>query len=232
LGAIWGVLEVRAAANVNHSAIYLTHLFLYCLDHGERSMVHTMEPLQIGWQTIQKVGAIRYICGFCNQNVASENGWFSTIGNINIRVCPYCQRPTFFEREIQFPGVAFGDTVKALPRELETLYEEARRSCSVNAYTAVVLCCRKLLMNIAVGNGAKEGLKFIEYVEYLADKGFVPPNGKSWVDHIRTKGNEATHEIALMDKATAEDLIAFSEMLLKFIYEFPSRVPQSKSVTP
>jgi hypothetical protein len=83
-------------------------------------------------------------------------------------------------------------------------------------------------MNIAVSNGAKEGLKFIEYVQYLADKGYVPPNGKTWVDHIRTKGNEATHEIALMDKAAAEDLIAFTEMLLKFIYEFPSRVPTPK----
>jgi hypothetical protein len=115
---------------------------------------------------------------------------------------------------------------------LEALYEEARRSCSINAYTGSVLCCRKLLMNIAVSNGAQEGLKFIEYVEYLADKGFVPPNGKTWVDHIRKKGNEATHEIALMDKGAAEDLIAFSEMLLKFIYEFPSRVPQPKPANP
>ena len=53
-------------------------------------------------------------------------------------------------------------------------------------------------MNIAVVQGAEEGLKFIEYVEYLASNGFIPPNGKGWVDHIRQKGNEATHEIALM----------------------------------
>lgn len=39
------------------------------------------------------------------------------------------------------------------------------------------------------------------------------------------KGNEATHEIVLMKKEDALDLIAFSEMLLKFIYEFPARVP-------
>ena len=81
-------------------------------------------------------------------------------------------------------------------------------------------------MNIAVQKEASENLKFIAYVEYLADHGYVPPGGKSWVDHIRQKGNEATHEIKLMDKQDAEDLIKFSEMLLKFIYEFPGLLPQ------
>jgi hypothetical protein len=82
-------------------------------------------------------------------------------------------------------------------------------------------------MNIAVAQGATEGLKFIEYVNHLADKGYIPPNGRGWVDHIRKKGNEATHEIALMTQADAEELLAFTEMLLKFVYEFPSRVPST-----
>jgi hypothetical protein len=84
-------------------------------------------------------------------------------------------------------------------------------------------------MNIAVQQGADEGKKFIEYVEYLAANGYVPPNGKPWVDHIRKKGNEATHEITLMGSDDATELIQFSEMLLKFIYEFPARVPQPPS---
>jgi len=82
-------------------------------------------------------------------------------------------------------------------------------------------------MNIAVGQGANEGESFVAYIEYLAASGFIPPNGGAWVDHIRTKGNEATHEIAVMSQEDAEELIAFTEMLLKFIYEFPSRVPAS-----
>ena len=57
------------------------------------------------------------------------------------------------------------------------------------------------------------------------DNGYVPPNGKMWVDHIRKKANEATHEIPHMERGDAIDLITFSEMLLKFIYEFPNRVP-------
>ena len=80
-------------------------------------------------------------------------------------------------------------------------------------------------MNIGVQQGAKEGEKFIQYIDHLAQNGYIPPNGRGWVDHIRKKGNEATHEIALMSQSDAEELIAFTEMLLKFIYEFPARVP-------
>ena len=105
------------------------------------------------------------------------------------------------------------------------MYKEARECVSVAAYTSSVLASRKLLMHIAVEQGAKEGESFVAYVDYLATKGYVPPNGKGWVDHIRRKGNEANHEIVLMTKKDAEELISFLEMLLKFIYEFPSRVP-------
>ena len=84
-------------------------------------------------------------------------------------------------------------------------------------------------MNIAVHQGAGAGLKFIEYVDYLASKGFIPPNGKTWVDHIRKRGNEATHEIALMGDTDARELVVFTEMLLKFIYEFPAMVPAAKT---
>jgi hypothetical protein len=127
----------------------------------------------------------------------------------------------------QFPGVSKGEPVKNLPVDIEALYREARDSCAAACYTASVLICRKLLMNIAVNHGAKAGDTFISYIEHLSNSGFVPPNGKGWVDHIRKKGNEATHEIALMSQADAEELISFAEMLLKFIYEFPSRVPTS-----
>ena len=80
-------------------------------------------------------------------------------------------------------------------------------------------------MHLAVEKGAPTGKSFLEYVEYLAQKGYVPPDGKGWVDHIRKKGNEANHEIKIMSEADAKDLIAFSEMLLKFVYEFPAKVP-------
>lgn len=132
----------------------------------------------------------------------------------------------------QVPGAPYGAKVSDVPEDVESLYEEAKKCLSCEAYTGSVLCSRKLLMNIAVSKGAKEGDTFAEYVDYLCKKGFVPPDGKKWVDHIRQKGNEATHEIKIMDRQNAADLITFIEMLLKFIYEFPAAIKNRSPSSP
>ena len=103
---------------------------------------------------------------------------------------------------------------------------------SVSSYTASVLCCRKLVMHIAVSKKAGEGKNFAYYIQYLSDNNYVPPGAKEWVDQIREKGNEANHEIVLMQKEDAEELISFIGMLLKIIYEFPSRVKKKTNSTP
>ena len=171
-------------------------------------------------------------CGFCGDRVSSIRGY--KIGHHadgsgamsgGIYICSNCAGPNYFPPSgARYPSPAYGQPVPKLPSSLDSLYEEARRCTTQACYTAAVLLCRKLLMNIAVAEGAGEGLKFIEYVEYMASKGYVPPNGRHWVDHIRKRGNEATHEIALMTESDARELLVFTEMLLKFIYEFPSMV--------
>jgi len=83
-------------------------------------------------------------------------------------------------------------------------------------------------MHIAVKKGAPEGGTFVSYVNYLSDNHYVPPDAKDWVDHIRTKGNEANHEIVLMTKEDAEDLVAFVEMLLRIMFEFPHKAKSKK----
>lgn len=185
------------------------------------------------WRSLQDLPNQSFICGFCNTKVSSIKGYKlgrqsdgsgPQIGGLY--VCANCGGPIFFSPAgTRYPAPALGNSVQHVPSDLYALYEEARRSSSQNCFTGAVLLCRKMLMNIAVQQGATEGLKFIEYVSYLADKGFVPPNGKHWVDHIRKKGNEATHEIAIMVEQDARDLISFIEMLLRFIYEFPNMVP-------
>jgi hypothetical protein len=180
----------------------------------------------MAWTNAGGLPSISYTCGHCGNLVATGSGWPRSGNAERIYLCSHCDKPTYFnERGAPLPGVAFGGTVAHLPPDVELLYSEARRCTSAGAYTASVLLSRKLLMNIAVAQGAKAGESFISYVEFLANSGYVPPNGRGWVDHIRRKGNEATHEIVLMSDRDAQDLIAFSEMLLKFIYEFPSKVP-------
>lgn len=183
------------------------------------------------WVDLTKISSKKYVCGHCNSLIASELGYYDKTSPIirKIYICPHCEKPTFFEHDSPIPGVAYGNEIESIDDEdTQRLYNEARNCCSTASYTASVLCCRKLLMNIAVSKGADENLPFIRYVEFLAEKNYIPPGSKEWVDHIRKKGNEATHEIAIMKKEDAEELITFIEMLLRIIYEFPNKI-KSKS---
>lgn len=148
-----------------------------------------------------------------------------------IYICHKCEKPTFFNALTleQTPGAKFGNEIKDISDEkVAKLYNEARESFSQNAFTLVVLSCRKLLMHVAVSKGAPVGQNFIQYVEYLSDKNYIPPDAKEWVDHIKEKGNEANHEIVIMGEEDAKDLIRFSEMLLKLVYEFPANIKKKK----
>lgn len=179
----------------------------------------------LSWHNPNGLEPEAYICGYCGHEVGPNQGYYvQQKHDHRIYICTYCNRPTYFEPEgEQFPGVPYGLEVQHLPDEVERLYNEARRAMSVNAFTAAVMACRKVLMNVAVQEGADEGQNFATYVNWLADEGYVPAKGRDWVDRIREKGNEANHEIPAIDRTDAEDVLSFTEMLLKVNYEMPAR---------
>ena len=182
----------------------------------------------------QRINNKSFNCGHCGNKIASDRGY--KIGDTSdgrgtqrggIYICPNCNGPNFCDLQNNWhPGHPYGRNVESVPKELNELYEEARRCHKENCFTASVLLCRKMLMNVAVEQGAKPNLQFIKYVNHLSNNGFIPPNGKKWVDHIRKKGNEATHEITAMTEDDSKDLISFTEMILVFLFEFPARVPE------
>ena len=184
------------------------------------------------WKQLQEVVNHSFVCGYCDLRVSSNRGYpVISRGSgqqvAGVHICPNCGGPTFVtEYGKQHPQSALGNSVSNVPSDLDELYNEARQCTSKGCYTGAVLLCRKMLMNISVEQGAKEGKRFVDYVNYLSENGYTPPNGKHWVDHIRKKGNEATHEIAVMSETDAKELMSFTEMLLRFIYEFPSMIPQ------
>jgi hypothetical protein len=196
---------------------------------GSKGTVNMLSNRQ--WEHVKDITVKNYKCGYssCGKEVASEKGWYHTNANgardAMIYICPNCKGPTFFDaaEQLQLPGVSLGHFVESLPSDIEPIWSEIRKCTSHAAYTAAVLLGRKLLMHIAVGQGASAGKNFVEYVDYLVQNHYSPPNSKTWVDKIRTHGNEATHEIITKGLAEAEDILTFLEMLLKFIYEFPNR---------
>ncbi|WP_187443665.1 DUF4145 domain-containing protein [Rossellomorea aquimaris] len=184
--------------------------------------------------SISNVTKESYVCGYCGTNAGPSKG-FTCIQQLgtgskkttgNIYICPACNKPTFIDsnKKEQYPGPVLGEEVSHLPDGISELYNEARACISVNAYTSAVLSCRKLLMNISVSKGAEEGKKFAWYVSFLEDNHFIPPNSREWVDHIRRKGNEATHELPSISRVDAIELLEFTAMLLRFVYEFPSKM--------
>lgn len=196
-----------------------------------------MSNAKFQWRQVAEQPPRSYVCGHCGSSLSSNTGYSKaanpdgsggTVGYIY--VCHNCHKPTYFEGIVQIPGARPGEDVKGITDSgVEALYREARDTYSQNAFTATVLCCRKLLMHVAISKGAKEGKKFIEYVEYLSSENYVPRDAKSWVDQIRATGNEANHEIVIMTEEQAKDLLSFASMLLKLVYEFPSKVPAPKT---
>jgi hypothetical protein len=52
----------------------------------------------------------------------------------------------------------------------------------------------------------------------------TPPAGPL-VDHIRKQGNLATHQLVVIPEKDATELLTFVEMLLRLVFDFPSKVP-------
>ena len=87
------------------------------------------------------------------------------------------------------------------------------------------MAARKLLMNVAVSQGAPDSLpNFAQYVEWLEGNGYVATAAKPWVTHIRRKGNEAVHEIPPTNAKDARDVMTFTEFILRTIFEFPKKL--------
>ena len=185
------------------------------------------------WHKQYAIQSQKYRCGYCDSEVAGDRGYTTGNGRGYIAICPGCDKPTYLayqegRRVSQSPAPGFGRSVAHLPDIVERLYDEARQCAKVSSYTAAVMVCRKLLMHIAVENGADEDKSFKYYVDWLEEKHYIPPNGKDVVEYIREKGNEANHEIVPMEKEDAEALIGFLELFMRFIYEVPKLSPKTQ----
>lgn len=177
----------------------------------------------MGWNNVMAITSKSFVCGYCSNQVASNRGYefiekYKILASVHL--CPHCGRPTFFEGDTQVPGSMIGQSVDNVPKDVGSYFNEARRDFSVNSYTSCVLICRKIIMNVAVDHGAEEGKQFAFYINYLMKNNYIGINSKSWVDKIRTSGNDATHKLPEISSDEARNIISFTEMLLITLYKF------------
>ncbi len=162
-------------------------------------------------------------CGHCNRDISAHviaeygrglpaiNQWL---------ICPICSHGSVVDYDgITYPPPKFGDVLQGLPTEIEQAYSEARNCISVKAFSSCTLICRKILMHIAVDKGDDEGKKFVEYITYLQQEGYITAVMNSWVDQIRNAGNDSTHEIPPASEDKAKNIMLFTIQLLRNIYE-------------
>lgn len=175
------------------------------------------------WKDVRQLESRDFVCGYCGKDVSSSRGYSDSAGAARIYICHRCSRPTFVLGPVQVPGPLSAAEIEHLPPAVEGLWGEARRGSTVRVWTLVVMACRKMLMNVAVDQGAREGLKYSAYVEWIA-KNKLAPGNEDWVERIRDNGGEANHEIQASSEDDARDLMDFLEHLLRTVYEFPVRM--------
>ncbi len=192
-----------------------------------------MDPLMGNWQNLESVSAERYTCGHCGAEVGPDKAYLkpATAGgpSANIFICPSCRRPTFIyeSEDVQVPGPLVGRTISGITEpDVAALYSEARRCLASGAPSATVLVCRKLLMHLAVREGADQNKSFKHYAEYLAENSIVTKAMVGMVDHIKDQGNAENHELEVRSPEDAKTILKLVEFLLASIYELPGMVPQ------
>lgn len=177
------------------------------------------------WKNATNIPAFSYTCHYCGKHVGVSHGYYATDGikgKMYLHICSYCEKPTFEDAngKLTPSSRAGGELELQKNPELKFLYDEARDCTGVGAFTSAVMLCRKILMHVGVDKGAEQGKRFEFYVNFLDEKGWIPPNGKNWVDKIRTFGNEANHEIKVFEKGDATRILTFTEYMLRFAYDF------------
>ena len=175
------------------------------------------------WKNVEALISLPFICWNCNNQVASDRGYKTHNDNLKkkIYLCPHCYAPNVYDlngKTILSPLP--GKEIKKLPENIKNVYNEVRKCMQSNSFTGAVMLMRKIIMNIAVHEKAEEGKKFVEYIDYLYDKGIVPKKSKNKADSVRDLGNSANHEIENKTHEEAQNCFEFVELLLKVNYEF------------
>jgi hypothetical protein len=114
-----------------------------------------------------------------------------------------------------------------LPPDIHSIYEEARRAAGGGSPTGAVMLCRGLLTHIAVGEGAPPKGTFEAHVDWLLEKGYLPPRSKTWVDQIRVAGNAVNHKLHVATREEAYRLLQLVELILRAVHVAPAQMHEA-----
>lgn len=191
--------------------------------------------LRQGWNP--HIATRSFVCGWCGHSVSSQIGIskhetsYPTIGSLSsprvfsrdIRICVGCSLATTFIDKEQFPKPLLGERFRPAKKDpdlsqIVALYDEACIALSQGGPSCAVLVFRKILMHIAVEQGATKGQTFVGYVEHLKDANVVGKPQHALLERIRKAGNSENHEIRRASVDEARDLLDLTSLLVRSVY--------------
>ena len=111
----------------------------------------------------------------------------------------------------------------AVPETLGTAYREAMTCFNARAYTASAIMCRKVLEAAAAHLGIEERTLH-QALKRLKEDRHIDEQLHEWASELRAMGNEAAHGVDLeVDRADAEDTIAFTEAIVNYVFVYRQR---------
>lgn len=176
------------------------------------------------WGNVGDFTSKSFVCWNCSEKIASKKAYATyDAGHYHsfIYICHHCNAPIILcdeNKEILLPLP--GKEISKLPENIKGTYSEIRKCMQSECFNGAIMIMRTLIMHIAVEEGAEEGKKFIEYIDYLYEEGIIPKKSKNKADSVRTLGNSANHKIESRTQEEAQNCFEFIELLLKVNYEF------------
>ncbi len=174
------------------------------------------------WSNEYKLSSKQFVCWNCNNQVASDKGYGDpSHSSKRIYLCPHCNAPNIFDHNGKSPLSNLpGKEIKKLPLDVLNIYDEIRKCIQTQSFTAAVMLMRKIIMNMAVVEGADKNQNFSYYIDYLCSQGIVHKKSKNKAQSVRQLGNDANHEIENRTQEDAQNCFEFIELLLIANYEF------------
>lgn len=174
------------------------------------------------WRETTGLASKSFVCWNCGKLVASNKGYktYRDSSSKKIFLCSHCQAPNIYDVENKTPLLPLpGKEIKKLPENIQNVYGEVRKCMQTSCFTGAVMLMRKIIMNVAIHEGAENNKGFAYYVKYLCDEGIVHKKSVKKAESVKDLGNDANHEIENRTKEEAQNCFEFIELLLIQNYE-------------
>jgi uncharacterized protein YbaR (Trm112 family) len=146
-------------------------------------------------------------------------------------LCVGCGQATVGDRFGRVsPAAMEFPTPDGTPEAETNLWQEVRACLSIDAYNAVAMLCRKLLLHLVFTHERSQNpqatprrMTFAQAVQHLLDNAVIIASYEPLAKEIKDIGNKANHELPDITQEEARKIALFTYFLFTSVYEMPKR---------